>query len=44
MIVEARVIGSDAVIAYDIRIKGAGAASITIAHELRNTSLRVCVL
>ena len=44
MFVEARVIGSDAIIAYDVRIKGAGAANITIAHELRNTFLRVCVL
>ena len=44
MFVEARMIEADAVIAYDIRIKGAAAAGITIAHELRNTSLRVCVL
>lgn len=44
MFVEARMIESDAVSEYDICIMGAGAAGITIAHELRNTSLRVCVL
>ena len=44
MFAEAGTIGSDAVIEYDICIMGAGAAGITIAHELRNTPLRVCVL